>query len=410
MNLNIQYSDYKKSIDIHGTVLYPAVMVAPVQKDVLNWLIDGRKNLKIFDPFHGSGTALYEAASIEPEIELFGYDINPLASLITQTKLQGIEIATIDSDIKSLELMLQSEYKYPTLSFYKSEKWFRKDILETLSEIRYAIMEVTSKRNRQYFWVMLCDIIRYYSNTRSSTFKLHMKENKKIEALKNLIIKDFLKKIKSSLKFYKKNLTNFDLKKGNSLELIKDLDDKSMDIIVTSPPYGDNATTVTYGQFSYLALSIIDKNDIPFEGWELYNCQILDSSSMGGTQSLSLSNENRKYIQWYLNRIKQSKRKKVERFFADYFDFLDSAARVSKEYIVMTLGNRTVDRVRINLAKITVKYLQDKGFNFKKILSRSIVSKRTPDYILVNNLKTTTMTKEYIVIMEKPLQTIVANA
>lgn len=68
--------------------------------------------------------------------------------------------------------------------------------------------------------------------------------------------------------------------------------------------------------------------------------------------------------------ISQPKRKKVERFFADYFDFLNSSARVSKEYIVMTLGNRRVDRIRINLAKITVKYLEDKGFNFKKTLTR----------------------------------------
>ena len=410
MNLDIQYSDYKKSIDIHGTVLYPAVMVAPVQKDVLNWLIQGRKNLKVFDPFHGSGTALFEAANIEPEIEIYGYDINPLASLITQAKLQGVDKDTIDKDSKSIELMLKSDFDFSILSFYKSDKWFRKDILETLSKIRFAIMEISNIKNRQYFWVMLCDIIRYYSNTRSSTFKLHMKETKKIDAIKNVIIKDYVKKIRSSQKFYKTNYSNFDLKKGDSLELIKNLGDDSMDIIITSPPYGDNATTVTYGQFSYLSLSIIDKKDIPFEGWELDNCQILDSSSMGGTKSLKLSNENRKYIQWYLCRIKQSKRKKVERFFADYFDFLDSSARVSKEYIVMTLGNRTVDRIRINLAKITVKYLEDKGFNFKKTLTRSIVSKRTPDYILVNNQKTTTMTKEYVVIMEKPHLAVNATA
>jgi site-specific DNA-methyltransferase (cytosine-N4-specific) len=39
MNLDISYQNYKKSADIHGTVLYPAVMVAPVQKEVLTWLM-----------------------------------------------------------------------------------------------------------------------------------------------------------------------------------------------------------------------------------------------------------------------------------------------------------------------------------------------------------------------------------
>lgn len=401
MNLNIEYNEYKKHTDIHGTVLYPAMMVAPVQKDVLKWLIDGRKDLRVFDPFQGSGTALYEAATITPDINLMGYDINPLASLITLVKLQGIDNQTIESDIKDLENLLLSDFEFTPDPFYKSEKWFRTDIFHTLSKIKFAIQEISNKQNRQYFWVMLCDIVRYYSNTRSSTFKLHIKEQEKIDALKDAIIRDYIKKTRASLKFYKLNFKNFVLTKGNSLELIKKVPDSSIDIVVTSPPYGDNATTVTYGQFSYLPLSFIDKEDIPFEGWELNNCQILDSSSMGGTHSLVLKDGDRKYIQWYLSRIISPKRKKVERFFADYFNFLDSACRISKEYIDLTLGNRTVDRVRINLAEITVRYLQDKGLVHIKTLSRSIVSKRIPDQILVNGIKTTTMTKEYIVIMQK---------
>jgi site-specific DNA-methyltransferase (cytosine-N4-specific) len=401
MNLDISYEDYKKKLDIHGTVLYPAMMVAPVQRDVLKWLMDGRKGLRVLDPFQGAGTALYEAATITPDIILIGYDINPLASLITLVKLQGVDNQTIDSDIKNLEELIHRDFEFTPEPFYKSDKWFRSDIFYTLSKIKYAIQEISNKQNRQYFWIMLCDIIRYYSNTRSSTFKLHKKKQEKIDALKNAICKDYIKKVRVSLKFYKLNFRNFVLTKGNSLELINKIPASSVDIVVTSPPYGDNATTVTYGQFSYLPLSFIDKKDIPFEGWELNNCQILDSSSMGGTCSLDLKDEDRKYIQWYISRISSPKRKKVERFFADYFNFLDSACRVSKEYIDLTLGNRTVDRVRINLSRITVRYLQDQGFVHIRTLSRSIVLKRTPDQILVNGIKTTTMTKEYIVIMKK---------
>jgi len=98
MNLDISYEDYKKNLDIHGTVLYPAVMVAPVQKEILTWLMNGRKNLRIFDPFHGSGTALYEALDIDSSVTILGYDINPLASLITLVKLQGIDEKSYDYD------------------------------------------------------------------------------------------------------------------------------------------------------------------------------------------------------------------------------------------------------------------------------------------------------------------------
>lgn len=401
MKFDISHETYKKSTDIHGTVLYPAMMVAPVQKAILSWLIKDRKGLKIFDPFQGSGTALYEAATITSDMNLLGFDINPLASLIAHVKLQGVDNQTFDNDVLILETLIKSDFDFVLEPFYKSEKWFRPDIFYTLSKIKFAIRKILNKQNRQYFWVMFCDIVRHYSNTRSSTFKLHIKEQNKIDALKNTIIRDYIKKVKNSRPFYNKNFRNYELKKGNSLELLKSIPDCSIDILVTSPPYGENATTVTYGQFSYLPLSFIDLVDIPLEGWELKNCQIIDSTSLGGTKALRINDDDRKYIEWYINRIKLSKRKKVERFFADYFNFLNSAARVTKEYIDITLGNRTVDRVRINLARITVRYLEDRGFKHKKTLTRAIVSKRTPSEILVDGLKTTTMMKEYVVIMER---------
>ena len=34
------------------------------------------------------------------------------------------------------------------------------------------------------------------------------------------------------------------------------------DLLVTSPPYGDNTSTVPYGQYSYLPLQWIDLHDI----------------------------------------------------------------------------------------------------------------------------------------------------
>src|SRR5208283_3432339 len=37
---------------------------------------------------------------------------------------------------------------------------------------------------------------------------------------------------------------------------------EKLDLLVTSPPYGDNRTTVPYGQHSYLPLQWIDLSDI----------------------------------------------------------------------------------------------------------------------------------------------------
>ena len=54
---------------------------------------------------------------------------------------------------------------------------------------------------------------------------------------------------------------------------------------MTSPPYGDNTTTIPYGQFSYLALQSIPKRDLPtgFDPSLLENTHALDTASLGGS-------------------------------------------------------------------------------------------------------------------------------
>ena len=106
--MNISYENYKKCSDIHGTVLYPATMVAPMQHDILKKLINPNIHINIFDPFHGSGTALYESATISKNINIFGCDINPLANLITKVKLQGVT-NNIYNDIETLEFQIEND-------------------------------------------------------------------------------------------------------------------------------------------------------------------------------------------------------------------------------------------------------------------------------------------------------------
>ena len=59
---------------------------------------------------------------------------------------------------------------------------------------------------------------------------------------------------------------------------------RKADLLISSPPYGDNKTTVTYGQHSFLPLHWIDLNDIDCkldEEW-LRTTHELDARSLGG--------------------------------------------------------------------------------------------------------------------------------
>ena len=58
------------------------------------------------------------------------------------------------------------------------------------------------------------------------------------------------------------------------------------DVVVTSPPYGNNATTVPYGQYSYLPLQWIDLADIgdDVNAEFLRTTHEIDRRSLGGSR------------------------------------------------------------------------------------------------------------------------------
>jgi hypothetical protein len=398
---DISYKYYKKKSDIHGTILYPAPMVAPVQKDILQDLINETEINTIFDPFHGSGTALYESLEISNKLQLFGCDINPLANLITQVKLQGVS-PNINNDIRDLKLYLKGEFDENYI-FPNIDKWFRKDIANELRKIRSAIIKIEDKQNRLFFWYMMCDITRKYSNTRSSTYKLHIKNIDVINRMENLVLRDYIYSVNQNVDKFHNNTSAFKLWKCDALTKIQQFENEVFDISITSPPYGENATTVPYGQFSILSLNWIDKSDLELEGWELDNYSTIDSHSMGGNKKVVIMDDFEKsLIEPYLNRISINKKQKVIRFFNDYFKFMRELCRVTKVYIVMTLGNRTVDGVNINLTEITNIFLEKRNFRNQQLIEREIPNKRTPKKTSsVNNKPVSSMNYEYVIINKK---------
>lgn len=83
-------------------------------------------------------------------------------------------------------------------------------------------------------------------------------------------IKDKLKEyMQVSNKEFKVDIHNFNTVKNIPQDI---LDENSVDIVITSPPYGDSQSTVAYGQFSRFA------ND--WLGHE--NSEKIDAMLMGG--------------------------------------------------------------------------------------------------------------------------------
>ena len=404
------YWDFKdaRNDGIHSIANYPAPMVASMQHQLLTLIIREHPNYtNMLDPFHGSGITLVEGQSLG--LNVWGIDINPYAHIIARAKLEKyrpdiIEVANrrINSRIRKI----MSNSQWDLFSFENIEKWFRKDIIRDLSIIRQAICNEPNRKTRRYFWLCFGEIVKKYSNTRTSTFKLHIKEEQKIVEMQNNVIGDFIEKISTTyLLIGSETVATFHLDCGDSLEIMKSYSPASFDIICTSPPYGENATTVTYGQFSTLQLLWIDSSDFGYSEDCYENYSKIDSISLGGSHS----NNNAFYfspkVSTYISQLSEHKRKKIVRFYSDYENAFRLMARLLKPNgsMLLTLGNRMVDRIEFPFVEINKEIANHYGLSLVSTVNRNIVKKRMPYRVsrLADGKPVESMSKETVLLFTK---------
>lgn len=401
------FSHYQNN-GLNSICVYPAMMIDDMQKEILEKIMMTNKMSKnLLDPFHGAGTSLIIAQELG--IDSHGIDINPLATLITEVKLKNYDGDNLNTSFNELKSRIKNkkELLIEPHSFEKINKWFRTDIINELTYIRSAIIDEDNTDIRKFFWVAFADIARRFSNTRSSTFKLHVKEQKDISSIKLNVVSEFAKKLEENIKKISKKTINDSkhvLWSGDTVELIKHIPESSYDIIFTSPPYGDNGTTVTYGQFSTLQLRWIDSKDLPEETVNVnQNFSSIDSLSLGGRR-LKVK-PNLISVQEYINTIHESKKAKVIDFMHEYEHVFSDMVRVLKKdgYMAITLGNRRVDNKLVPFNKVHEELAEKYGLQIVQTLIRDIEKKRMAKRVSKDRDGNAidSMSEEYIMIFRK---------
>lgn len=404
------YWDFKgaKNDGIHSIANYPAPMVASMQHQLLKLIIQENPGyMNMLDPFHGSGITLVEGQSLG--LNVWGIDINPYAHIIARAKLEDyrpdiLEVA--NRRIAGRIRKLKSNAQWSLFHFENIEKWFRQDVINDLSLIREAICAEPNRKTRRYFWLCFGETVKKYSNTRTSTFKLHIKEEQKIDEMQNNAIDDFIEKISTTyvLMGTPKNAP-FHLDCGDSLEIMKSYQPASFDIICTSPPYGENATTVTYGQFSILQLLWIDSSDFGYSENCYENYSMIDSISLGGSHSNNNAFFFSPKVSTYISQLSEHKRKKIVRFYSDYENAFRLMARLLKPNgcMILTLGNRMVDRIEFPFVDINKEIANHYGLSLVSAINRNIVKKRMPYRVsrLADGKPVESMSKETVLLFMK---------
>ncbi len=401
------YWDFKgiTKSGIHNIGKYPATMVPDMQYQLLSVISKhiNNKNITLLDPFCGSGTTLVIAQELG--INSVGIDINPYATLLSFVKTHKYNRTDVCDAISTIKSNLEKESKFSIYDFYNIKKWFRDDIINSLSQIRHCILLEKSQDIRKFFWICLSEVIFKFSNDRTSTFKLHALPKEKIDLIEDKCIEYFIKIIKDNSEHLNySNTTSSNIIYGDSSSIINNKLKGEFDIICTSPPYGDNPTTVTYGQASILFLKWVYSKDLLCEPDILSNYSKIDYLSLGGNK-----NNNKlpdiSIIHEYIDKLSENKKNKVIRFLSDYYKSLyelNKALSVDG-YIIFTVGNRKVDGIEQPFDKITENIFKSLGLRKVDLFKRNILFKKMPKKIskIKNMGSVESMSEETVIIYKK---------
>ena len=291
--------------------------------------------------------------------------------------------------------------------FNNIDYWFKKSTQKMLAAVKQFIEKIENNDVRDFFKVAFSETVREVSMTRNGEFKLYRMTEKQIEKFDPDVFESMIYKLKRNRDGMKEFLS---LKDNSSSAEIYDFNTvlgipeeivapESVDMVVTSPPYGDSRTTVAYGQFSRLANQWLGFDD----------AKNVDKNSMGGKRIKEWVEFGFPPLDETLTKIKEKDGKRVYDVISFYLDYEKSIHNISKvvkdggiaAYVV---GNRRVKGFEIPNDEITAFFFEKNGFEHKKTVVRAIPNKRMPKKNSPSNiagLTDSTMNYEYIVIMKK---------
>ena len=389
---------------------YPAMMIPQVAGKILD---EFGKNAKLlFDPYCGTGTSLVEA-NIRG-IDAIGTDINPLARLIAKTKTTIISLKTLDLYLKdfndfAFNINLGVIKVNPIIpDFNNIDYWFKKETQSTLAIIKKYIEDIDNINIQNFFKVAFSETIREVSLTRNSEFKLYRMTKEQIEKFKPDVFPIMISKLfrnRNGMEEYihlknKDNIKSLIYDFNTVFEIPeKILSPESVDIIMTSPPYGDSRTTVAYGQFSRLSNQWLD----------IENANEIDKKLMGGKRSKDYIDFGFEPLDKALKEISKKDEKRVYDVISFYIDYRQSIQNISKVVrkngiAAFVIGNRREKGIEIPNDEITKAFFEENGFKHIKTIIRKIPNKRMPKRNSPSNvagITETTMNYEYILILKK---------
>lgn len=409
----------------HALFNYPAMMVPQVQGALLDaWIATDRRHQLVLDPFAGSGTVMTE--SMLRGLDFRGVDINPLAVLLLRVKARPLKEQTLRRGLADIRAAVERDHRTDMLTFRGRAKWFDDRIAVQLTKLHRAIASLESRDVRRFYWVCLAGAVRQVSNSRTSTFKLHVYQAAILERRSVDAITEFMKIAAENITeatAQREQLVSANMVARNGhyagqigarLADVRSLKSSAVkaDLLMTSPPYGDNRTTVPYGQYAFLPLSWIDRADL--DGGDRLAGLIetpyrTDGASLGGKAGsdvlnrvtrLGASSDGVRITVKLLEDLPGDGLRRFATFVCDLDNAMVAINRQLRDgaFQFWTLGERSISGNRIPTTQIVTELAASHGCGHVVTLARNIPNGRKR--MAIRNDTVGTMRAESILVLQ----------
>lgn len=433
---------------IHGLHNYPAVMIYPISRNILNVVSKYKTINCLMDPFAGSGTVIVEG-QIKNVPHVIGNDLNPLARLITSAKVTMLGdsditylykvVASINSKLEQFKPVItkfdekiKSKYDISEKSGWATNAetltndylkengvdliidnhfknlgfWFSPSTLIPLQLIKNEIALTKNSNINNMLNCAFSELVRYVSNTRNGEFKLYRIKKEKVSTIFYDVQKEFNRIINKNILKMQEYVANVNSESivniyAENCQSMNSVSDESVDIVITSPPYGDSHTTVAYGQFSKLSSQWVG----------LIEDENIDALLLGGKKNKTdnIKSLQSPTLELLYRQIAQVDKTRADEVLSFYFDLDKSIAEISKKtkkdgYQFWVVGNRTVKKISVQtdviISEMAKKYnLELLRKDYRRISNKVMPSVNSPTNVVGDTI--TTMVSEIILFFKK---------
>lgn len=389
---------------------YPARMIPQVARQFLRLFARDRTGI-LLDPYCGTGTTLVEG--FVRGFDCVGFDLNPLARLIAKAKTTVFDLARIDFYVRDFDKFILSPPKAlapPEIAgVSRLEFWFKPEVIEKLSLIKNFIEQIAEPDSRLFFLTAFSETVREASNTRTHEFKLYRYDAAALEKFQP----DVFGLMTAKLQRNRQGAAEFlalveelpaaapraDILELNTVEAAPAAYANSVEVVLTSPPYGDSTTTVAYGQYSRLSAAWLG----------LSEPEKTDGRLMGSKKDKAVARFDSAELDAALREIAAIDEKRAVEVSSFYRDLQSSVENVSRlvrpdGLVCYVVGNRKVKGIVLPTDLAVKDFFERNGFKYLKTFHRAIPNKRMPLRNSPSNVtgKTeNTMNREYIVVLQK---------